>query len=574
MSSSGNSPSLLMLEECFGAADDRFLDELFKVHSPKVLQNYAEKLTADPRPWARQIIIRYLQSELSFQGHQTFFKRLFRHAESKRDHELMSWFLVALDRLVRRCRVTTSFWNRQERRTIEQVKLFAAPNAAALPDQRFFAGRKKQRRLFSQRTRAYLRRRVWRYFRWLSYRDPNAYVQAMSKAIAEYTDADFKAGENILDNWSLMHLCYFGSDVLKFSASHCNLVPGKSLSELTAAPYRAVNWSSDEGFAALTSVLSQAKSSLVRIWSTELLQREHRERLNTMPMAQLMLWLRCDDQAVQQFAVDIFERHPELPVLPVTTWLELLKAVPATHLPVICKALTKHVALARLTNEQVLQLVRESATPVAELGLQFLQMRHAEKPLPAADLATTGSARCESIGGRLAEWVLGQMNTRETWSIDHACEFFDSQNEACRSAAMDWIEKPSSIGHHDSALWARLTETPFDDVRLQLVRILQRRTAGISKTSPSLDAVWCSVLLGVHRGGREKLSAMDQIRNTIESYPERAAALMPVLAVAARSLRVPERRRALSTFASLLAAQPSLSTSIGEHIPELKLVET
>ena len=47
--------------------------------------------------------------------------------------------------------------------------------------------------------------------------------------------------------------------------------------------------------------------------------------------------------------------------------------------------------------------------------------------------------------------------------------------------------------------------------------------------------LWCSVLLGIHRGGRTKLIALNQISRAILEYPAQAERLIPVLAPTVRS---------------------------------------
>jgi hypothetical protein len=310
----------------------------------------------------------------------------------------------------------------------------------------------------------------------------------------------------------------------------------------------------------------------------ELLQKDHRDRFGAIPFAQIARMLASDDQRVQQFGAEIVRQHPELNRLTVSTWLDLLKSTHPLMLQTVCKLMIQHVSLARLSNEQIIQLASAAATPVAELGFQFIIQRHAERPLTAAELVTFSGAQCESVAEQLAAWALSQLNRESMYSTDWIIEFFDSANESIRSAAMNWLESPESLGHNDAALWSRLVETPYDDVRLRLIRTLQDRVRDSKHVSASLNAnsltsLWCSVLLGVHRGGREKLLAMDQIRLAIQKKPELADTLLPVLSVAARSLRPPERRRALASFAALLQQVPALSADIQQHIPELTLVD-
>ena len=77
-----------------------------------------------------------------------------------------------------------------------------------------------------------------------------------------------------------------------------------------------------------------------------------------------------------------------------------------------------------------------------------------------------------------------------------------------------------------------------------------------------LTHVWTTVLLGVHRGGRAKLTALRQISQAIADEPDRAERLMPVLTVAIRSVRPPEARAGLSAILSAVAARPELEAML------------
>jgi MFS family permease len=46
---------------------------------------------------------------------------------------------------------------------------------------------------------------------------------AIAGALIRYSDDDMRAGENLLDNWGLMHACFGKSPVLAFNARHTNL---------------------------------------------------------------------------------------------------------------------------------------------------------------------------------------------------------------------------------------------------------------------------------------------------------------------------------------------------------------
>jgi hypothetical protein len=78
------------------------------------------------------------------------------------------------------------------------------------------------------------------------------------------------------------------------------------------------------------------------------------------------------------------------------------------------------------------------------------------------------------------------------------------------------------------------------------------------------------VLLGVHRGGRQKLKAVREIADAVAATPESAAQLLPVLGVAVRSVRGPEMRAGLGAVMSLLARRPELGDAVRARLPELQ----
>ena len=167
------------------------------------------------------------------------------------------------------------------------------------------------------------------------------------------------------------------------------------------------------------------------------------------------------------------------------------------------------------------------------------------------------------------------MGPAEVYDRDRVLPFFDSLSGPIRTAAWVWLldEKESSnaAAFGDPVFWCRLLETPFDDVRQQLIDILERR-ASRSFPRPDADAltpVWCSVLAGVHRGGRQKLKAIRQIVSALEKQPDRADRLLPVLSVALRSIRAPEMREALSAVVGLSESRPELAAAIARHLPEV-----
>lgn len=175
----------------------------------------------------------------------------------------------------------------------------------------------------------------------------------------------------------------------------------------------------------------------------------------------------------------------------------------------------------------------------------------------------------------MATWALGHFASAGTYHRDLVQWFFDSPTREVRDGAWAWLS-PETAAWTDPVLWSRMLETPWDDLRLKLIDALERRAAAKPAPFPrpaagDLAIVWCTVLAGVHRGGRQKLKAIRQIAEAIERHPDKFDDLLPVLAVAVRSVRRPEMREALAAVATLAERDAALAGRIAAALPELTL---
>ncbi len=585
----GNPVSTILVDDSFAAEDDQFLDRIRSVNSLKYLAGLADRWKKDPRPWAREQIFKYLELPLDRPGHHPLVKRLFKQAEANRDHELMGAFLVAFDRLIRRRRRTRYRYDFRTRQSWQEEEL-SAPRDQILATVKDRAARNprtgewlqvpgivrapKGGRLFSYKTRGYLRRRVCRYFRRPGFQRPSEYPRAVAAALARFRNADVARGENILDNWSLMDLAFRRSPVLKFKRTRVELADGRTLGELVAAPRFEKLWKRPESGAVLLKLLTQAESRLVRVWTIQLLKRDHAPTLQAITPEQLLTLLDHADEEVQQFGAGLLESLAGVDSWPITTWLQLLETRSITTLATICQAMVVRVSPERLSLEQRVALASARATPVARLGLSWLNGRSVSDSQDRATIGRLAAAQCDAVGADVTAFALSILGSPQAYRTENVSPFFDSLNAEVRRGAWDWLT-PTSPGYGDAALWSRLLETPYDDVRLRLVAELAQRTRDASGP-PALkrqdfSLVWTTVLLGVHRGGRAKLKALRQISEAIAAEPDRAEQLVPVLAVAIRSVRPPEARAGLAAILAAVAARPDLEAMLAQRIPELRL---
>ncbi|HEY1111432.1 MAG TPA: hypothetical protein VGE76_22445, partial [Opitutaceae bacterium] len=167
------------------------------------------------------------------------------------------------------------------------------------------------------------------------------------------------------------------------------------------------------------------------------------------------------------------------------------------------------------------------------------------------------------------------LGTQERYDVDVVSRFFDSLVLETREAAWTWLlsGEPAKAAYNDPVLWSRLAETPFDELKLKLIDHLAVRVDTPALSADKLAPVWCAVLLGVHRGGRQKVKAVHAIADAVAAAPESAGELLPVLAVAVRSVRGPEMRAGLGAVMSLLARRPELGEAVRARLPELTFAD-
>jgi hypothetical protein len=116
-------------------------------------------------------------------------------------------------------------------------------------------------------------------------------LRSRDRGGAAYEDADLKRGEDLLESWGLINACFRGSPVLRFTAHGVRVQPGRRLSELSAAPYRAPVWREESAVEALLGLVLKARSRCVRVWAIQMLEREHAARLSRLAPERLVALL-------------------------------------------------------------------------------------------------------------------------------------------------------------------------------------------------------------------------------------------------------------------------------------------
>lgn len=553
--------STLLLDEAFAAGDERFFAALIESTAAKKLKSLADPWYGDARPFARTMLLRYIDDGGDRPHHRALVKTLFKLAELNEDDEAMGHFLVAFDRLIQRTARRTTVWNRATRESEIGVGMQADKR---VPEK---VGNRDTKALrFSQRTRRYLRRRAFRYFRVLARRDPSRYGAAIRAALARYQDAHLDTPSQILDAWGLMHALYWSSPVLDRAPKGIRIAEGRSLAELSPAPFCPESWGGSLN--GLLALCEKAGSRTVRVFTIGLLERDYAAVLRSVKVTRLKGLLRSPHDEVQTFAAKLLRTATGIESLTVEEWLGLLRIDNATALPLLCELVVKHLLPDRLTLAQCVDLACARPAPVAEVGLRWAK----QKPLRTeADLVTVvGLARAESERTREAaiDWVTGLLAASDTAPDLLVRDLLDARHADVRERALAlFLRAPR---YRDSTvLWAALSESPYDDVRAFLVKHLKERESTFAPET--LRHVWATILLGVHRGGKSKRAALRQIAERVARRPADAGSLLPLLGLALRSVRPPERRAALAAVARAAFQEPALRAAIARYLPEIAL---
>lgn len=547
--------SSLVFAELYEAGDAAFVTRLLEARGNlRPLLGLIERWKKDRRPWARTLKVRFITDPALRPDHRVIVKRLFKQAWHDRDHELMAHFAVVADRWIRRRRAKRFSYSAGVIETAEVLRVSPRHRPT----------------IFSTPTAHYLRRRAWRYFRRLGFADPAAYLASIPLALASYSDDDVRAGENLLDNWTLMHACFGRSAQLAFDSRHTNVAPGASLAELEAAPMFERHWSAAGSMGTLVDLLVRARCRPVRVWAIQLLRRHHVAGLASIDADSLLRLLDSGDADVAGFGAELLQNAKTVGGFPVQTWMRLLETRNPSVVTTIVNAFRARVVFDRLTLAQAAELATRAAVPVATLGLEVLSARPVRSAADRTEVAGLASARCVAIASAIAAFALPRLNATGVYSVEQVVPFFDSPVASMRDGAFAALD-PSSPAAGDPAFWARLFESPYDDVRAALVSQLSTRGPLPGVTGDALDLLWRSVLLNVHRGGRAKLTALRLMSEQIEREPSSAGRLLPVFAIAIRSVRAPEARHGLAAIVRAVERVPALAEAVAAHLPELQL---
>jgi hypothetical protein len=239
----------------------------------------------------------------------------------------------------------------------------------------------------------------------------------------------------------------------------------------------------------------------------------------------------------------------------------------------------RHIEPARLTFAQLVKLTNSPKAPAAKLGVEGLRSRVPRDELEIQLLLSLANARCEPLRGEIVRLIRTLLSSTGRLDASWLLAFLDSADRIVRLEGIDWF-RSEPRARDDVNVWRCLVESPYDEVRIALVSELEARVRGggtnddaaLGLNAESLRFLWASVLLDIHRGSRARPKVARQVAGALVRHPDRAGTLMPLLAVAVRSSRGPERRAGLAAVAALLERGDQTDAEVRAVFPELKLL--
>jgi len=213
--------------------------------------------------------------------------------------------------------------------------------------------------------------------------------------------------------------------------------------------------------------------------------------LRTLSPVQLMPLLESGDEEVQQFAAGALKHLSGMEKLPLGDWLRMLETKNGLALETLVELLKEKVAPERFSLEQLVDLATRVPAAVAKVGLEFLKKRTFGTAGELEAAARLSAAQSPAVAGEIARFGLGIVAAAGVYQVDRVSAFFDALLKEVRVVAWE-LMMPESPMWNDAALWGRLMESPYDDVRLKLVEMLEKRQLP-GATGQGLAAIWTAV---------------------------------------------------------------------------------
>ena len=185
--------------------------------------------------------------------------------------------------------------------------------------------------------------------------------------------------------------------------------------------------------------------------------------------------LSHEDDDIALLAAESMRQSTDLAEITVEQWLELVESSSPQTLSVISELMQKHLTPAKLSRQRILALACSRPFPVAQMGFQWLQTMAIQSAGDAQELSVLGKAQADGLRPQMIEWVRSQLTSSPFLQPQLLLDFLDSRHLDVRTSAWNWLTSAEQI-RQDTGIWQKLLETPYDDIRLQLAKLLEEES--------------------------------------------------------------------------------------------------
>lgn len=558
MGGAAHKTSIVLIEELFDREDPRFFAEICGAREPSKpglgrqppskLGAFGDRWARDPRPWARQMLLRWIDETRGARpGQRALTKHVLKACTAAADHEVLAHFVVAFDALIE----------------VELVRDWRSQMVLRAP-RRPRPSRRADEVVFTNRTRRFLQRYAVRPFRALGERDPETFRRWVFYALARYTDEQLSTPARLITSRGLLVLLHHGCrEVVWIAPRATGVVPGRTLAELRPEPLHAAAWRSIDD---LVDLLLSARSLYVRRQVAAFARREMASELEGLPFFRVRALLASPYIDVAQFGASLFANAKGIEALSLAEWSDLVSIDDPEVIATLATAIRAHVTPARADLAHCVRWATSSAAPIAEIGLAWAKEKRVEDAASLAIALPMLHAPIAAVRTAAIDWLAPLVIAlAEPIAVR---DLLDSRHDDTRARALEIVLASARL-RDETMLWAALAESPYPDTRERLIAHLEVRAAAL--TPESVRHVWATTLLAVHRGSRAKRRALEQIATRAIAMPEEIDALLPLLAIALRSVREPERRAAIAALCRAALGSPSIAGSIARGLPELSI---
>jgi hypothetical protein len=320
--------------------------------------------------------------------------------------------------------------------------------------------------------------------------------------------------------------------------------------------------------AELLELANGAGSRTVRAWAVAMLRTRYAGELAALAFPAVKQLVASPHDEVVMLGGELLTKLAGLEALPLADWLELLAIQNLDVLPLIAQLAERMLSPARLRLAQCIDLACSKTAPVARLGLGWAKARSIDTLDDLRAIARLARAGVAAVRADGAAWAASVLGAHAAALPEHLRDLCDGPYADARARALDVVVGTERFAG-DTGLWLALTESPYPDVRA----VVLRHAARWRDQAPvaTVRHVWATAVLAIHGGSAVKARVPREIADRIAAHPDEAAALLPVLGHALRSVRPAERALALGALARAARKTPGLAELAHRMLPELTL---